>query len=113
MSRRLAARILCSAKAESPQQDKAQALVAEGYRFDFEHEPTKDKGAYISAIIEIEGPIYAGEAGEALIYIAVPDELIGSFKVGDKGRLLRGHMDYATTEIVSIVNDVTRDKDQD
>lgn len=113
MTRRLAARILCNARAESPQQDKAQPLVAEGYRFDYEHRPTKDKGVYVSAIIEIVTPVHAGETGEALIYIAVPDELIECFQVGDKGRLLRGHMDYASTEIVAIVEDkdVTRDND--
>lgn len=109
MTHRLAARILCNARAESPQQNKEPPLVAEGYRFDYEHEPTKDKGAYISAIIEIESPIYAGEAGEALIYIAVPAELMEKFQVGDKGRLLRGHMDYASTEIVEIVRDVTQE----
>lgn len=109
MSRRVAARILCKARAESPQQNKAPPLVAEGYRFDYEHERTKDKGVHISAIIETERPIYAGQIGEALIYIAVPDELMEKFQVGDKGRLLRGHMDYASTEIVEIVRDVTRE----
>ena len=102
---RVALRVNCRAVSETPESDEGKPLIAEGYRFDFEHEPTKDQGHYVSAVHELKQRVQAGESGNALMYLAVPDDLKMKFQVGDRCRLMRGFVTYATCQIVEIVSD--------